>query len=129
MNVLVVDDDSFTRQILANTLRHSGFEVTMAKNGAEAFERFMIDRHQLIVSDWEMPGMNGLDLCRAVRRAENRRYVYFILLTSFDRPQDAVMGLEAGADDYIRKPFDPGELIMRVNAGQRIINLETRGLT
>ncbi len=129
MNVLIVDDDSFTRQFLANTLRRSGFEVTVAKNGAEAFERFMIDRHQLIVSDWNMPEMNGLELCRAVRRAENRRYVYFILLTSFDRPQDAIMGLEAGADDYVRKPFDPGELIMRVNAGQRIINLETRGLT
>lgn len=129
MNVLVVDDDSLTRQILAKTLRHAGYEVTTAQNGAEGFERFMIDRHQLILSDWNMPIMHGLDLCRAVRRAENRRYVYFILLTSFDRPQDAVMGLEAGADDYVRKPFDTGELIMRVNAGQRIINLETRGLT
>ena len=129
MNILVVDDDSSARQILTNTLRRAGFKVTSAKNGAEAFERFMIDRHQLIVSDWNMPEMNGLELCRAVRRAENRRYVYFILLTSFDRPEDAVMGLEAGADDYVRKPFDNGELIMRVNAGQRIINLETRGLT
>ena len=129
MNVLVVEDESLTRQILVKTLRHAGFEVTAAPNGTEAFERFMIDRHQLIVSDWNMPGMNGLDLCRAVRRAENRNYVYFILLTSFDRPQEAVMGLEAGADDYVRKPFDPGELIMRVNAGRRVINLETRGLT
>jgi putative two-component system response regulator len=129
MNVLVVDDDSLTRQMLAHTLRSSGFEVTTAKNGVEAFERFMIDRHQLIVSDWNMPEMNGLELCRAVRRAENRRYVYFILLTMLNRPQDAVMGLEAGADDYVRKPFDPGELIMRVNAGQRVINLETSGLT
>lgn len=129
MQVLVADDDSFARQILANTLRRSGFEVDMARNGAEAFERFMIDRHQLIVSDWNMPDMDGLEFCRAVRRAENRRYVYFMLLTSFDRPQDAVAGLEAGADDYVRKPFDPGEFIMRINVGQRIVNLETRGLT
>lgn len=129
MNILIVDDDSLTRQMLAHTLKHAGFKVTTAKNGEEAFERFMIDRHQLIVSDWNMPQMNGVELCKAIRRAENRRYVYFILLTMLDRPEDAVKGLEAGADDYIRKPFDPGELIMRVNAGQRILNLETRGLT
>lgn len=129
MNVLVVDDDSLTRMILAKTLRHSGFEVTMAANGAEAFERFMIDRHQLILSDCTMPVMNGMELCQAIRRAENRRYVYFILLTMLDRPEDAVAGLAAGADDYVRKPFDPAELVMRVQAGQRVINLETRGLT
>jgi putative two-component system response regulator len=129
MNVLIVEDDSITRQMLAFTLRNAGYDVTAACNGAEAFERFMIDRHQLIVSDWNMPEMNGLELCRAIRRADNRRYVYFILLTTHDSPQDAIAGLGAGADDYIRKPFDPGELIMRVNAGQRIINLETRGLT
>lgn len=129
MQVLVADDDSFARQILANTLQRSGFDVAIARNGAEAFERFMIDRHQLIVSDWNMPDMNGLEFCRAVRRAENRRYVYFMLLTALDRPQDAVTGLNAGADDYVRKPFDPGEFIMRINVGRRIINLETRGLT
>ena len=81
MKILVVDDDSLTRQILAKTLRHAGFEVTMASNGAEGFERFITDRYQLIVSDWNMPVMSGIELCRAVRRAENRRYVYFILLT------------------------------------------------
>ena len=129
MNVLVVEDDSMTRQLLAFTLCKAGYEVTTASNGAEAFERFLIDQHQLIVSDWNMPGMDGLELCRAVRRTDSRRYVYFILLTSHDRSEDAIEGLGAGADDYVRKPFDPGELIMRVNAGQRVINLETRGLT
>jgi putative two-component system response regulator len=129
MNVLVVDDDAITRQFLAYTLRNAGYTVSTAKNGAEAFERFLIDPYQLIVSDWNMPEMNGLDLCRAVRRADCRSYVYFILLTTHDRPEDAIAGLGAGADDYVRKPVDPGELIMRVNAGQRVINLETRGLT
>lgn len=129
MNVLVVDDDSITRQMLAFTLRKAGYEVTTATNGAEAFERFLMDRHQLIVSDWSMPGMDGLELCRAIRRTDSQRYVYFILLTTHDSAQDAIAGLAAGADDYVRKPFDPGELIMRVNAGQRVINLETRGLT
>lgn len=129
MNVLVVDDDSITRQMLAFTLRKAGYDVTTATNGAEAYERFLIDQHQLIVSDWSMPGMDGLDLCRAIRRVDSSRYVYFILLTTHDRPEDAIAGLGAGADDYVRKPFDPGELIMRVNAGQRVINLETRGLT
>lgn len=129
MNVLVVDDDSITRQMLAFTLRKAGYDVTTATNGAEAYERFLTDQHQLIVSDWSMPGMDGLELCRAIRRADSNRYVYFILLTTHDRPEDAIAGLGAGADDYVRKPFDPGELIMRVNAGQRVINLETRGLT
>ncbi|MFO1043917.1 MAG: response regulator [Planctomycetaceae bacterium] len=129
MNVLVVDDDSITRQMLAFTLRKAGYDVTTATNGAEAYERFLKDQHQLIVSDWSMPGMDGLELCRAIRRADSNRYVYFILLTTHDRPEDAIEGLGAGADDYVRKPFDPGELIMRVNAGQRVINLETRGLT
>lgn len=125
MNVLVVDDDAITRQFLAFTLRNAGYTVSTAKNGEEAFERFLIDQYQLIVSDWSMPKMDGLDL----RRADNRSYVYFILLTTHDRPEDAIAGLGAGADDYVRKPVDPGELIMRVNAGQRVINLETRGLT
>jgi len=129
MNVLIVDDDAITRQFLAFTLRNAGYTVCTARNGEEAFERFLIDQFQLIVSDWSMPKMDGLDLCRAVRRADCRSYVYFILLTTHDRPEDAITGLGAGADDYVRKPVDPGELIMRVNAGQRVINLETRGLT
>jgi cyclic di-GMP phosphodiesterase len=129
MNVLVVDDDSITRQMLSLTLRRAGYDVTTATNGVEALNKFLIDRHQIIVSDWGMPEMDGLDLCRAVRHAANRHYVYFILLTSYDRAEDVMKGFEAGANDFIRKPFHPGELIMRVNAGQQVLNLETRGLT
>ena len=76
-----------------------------------------------------MPGMDGLQLCRAVRAAASGRYVYFILLTSCDRTQDTIDGLNAGADDYVTKPFHPGELIMRVNTGRRIIRAESSGLT
>ena len=87
------------------------------------------DGHQLVVSDLGMPGMDGLDLCRTIRAAELGRYVYFVILTGRDRIEDTIDGLSAGADDYVTKPFHPGELIMRVNAGRRIIRAESSGLT
>ncbi len=129
MDVLIVDDDLISRQTIAHTLREAGYAVATASSGDEALRMLMRERHQLVVSDWEMPGMNGLELCRAIRAADLPRYVYFIVLTSHNRPQDTLEGLGVGADDYVTKPFNPGELIMRVNAGRRIIGLETRGMT
>jgi putative two-component system response regulator len=81
----------------------------------------------LIISDWDMPRMDGLTLCRKVR-AQSANYVYFILLTSFRNPGDIVAGLSAGADDFIAKPFDPEELLLRIRVGERILSLESRDL-
>ena len=128
MDVLVVDDESPVRQLLAYTLRTAGYQVTTASNAMEALEILRTTSQQLVVSDWKMPGMSGLALCRAIREADLRCYVYFILLTSHDRPENTLEGLDAGADDYVTKPFHPQELILRVNCGRRIINVESKDM-
>lgn len=126
MDVLVVDDEVAFREHIADTLRAEGYRVTTSGNGREALELLQRERQQLVVSDWKMPGLSGLELCHAIRQSSLRRYVYFILLTGRDGPQDTVDGLSAGADDYVTKPFRPRELVLRVNTGRRIILVESR---
>jgi putative two-component system response regulator len=92
----------------------------------EALHRVRTERFRLVVSDWEMPRMNGPDLCRAIRADDLVGYVYFVLVTGHDSPRERVEGLSAGADDFVGKPFDPSELIARVRTGERILSLETR---
>jgi len=129
MKILVVDDDEVIRQMLCYALEQSfDDEVLVACNGREALEIVQKGEVQLVISDWEMPEMSGLDLCRAIRSGESPRYVYVILLTSRNSKQDTVAGMTAGADDFICKPFDPSELTVRLRAGQRILSLETRDL-
>ena len=129
MNVLVVDDDPISLRAAAHALGQAGYAVTTARDGTEALEILARGRHRLVVSDWRMPRTSGVELCRAIRGGEFTRYVYFILLTGQVQPEETLVGLGAGADDYIHKPFDPAELILRVNIGRRIIGLETRDLT
>lgn len=125
-SILVVDDDEISSDLIAHTLRQAGYRVETASDGAEALERLRHGDSRLIISDWSMPHVSGIDLCRHVRAAEWDGYAYFILLTSHSSPNDIVEGLSAGADDFIVKPFNPDELIVRVRAGQRILSLETR---
>lgn len=129
MLVLVVDDDTVARRMLSGVLARSGFDVVTAANGDEAFDILRDSVCQMVVCDWEMPGMNGLDLCRAVRCGVFSRYVYFILLTSHGRDQDVIDGLAAGADDFVRKPFNPAEIVARLNSGRRLLALETAEMT
>jgi len=129
MKVLVVDDESISLRTTAHTLQQAGYEVTTARDGQEALDILRRGQHRLVVSDWKMPRMDGVQLCCAVRSGQFHRYIYFILLTSQTRPEDTIEGLSVGADDYIHKPFNPAELIMRVNIGRRIIGLETRDMT
>ena len=128
MKLLVADDDEMTVEMVRNVLHESGYQTDAAYDGAQAFEALRFGDYRMVISDWEMPGMTGLELCHAVRTSGLANYVYFILLTSHDRTQDVVAGLEAGADDYVSKPFAPAELIIRVRAGERILGLETRDL-
>ena len=128
MDVLVVDDEAIARDVISHALRKAGYHVITATNGEEALEILSEGHIQLVISDWEMPRMNGIELCKAIRAGSYRGYVHFIMLTNHSRPQDTIEGLEAGADDYVHKPFNPAELIVRVNAGRRIISLETRDL-
>lgn len=129
MDVLVVDDEPVARMAVAQTLQSAGYRATIANNGDEALSRLTSDKHQLVVCDWSMPRMNGLQLCRAIRSNSLRRYVYILMLTSHDRSEDTLEGLEAGADDYLTKPFNPAELVLRVNTGRRIIRSESSDMT
>lgn len=126
MNVLVVEDNDVSRLLLETTLAGAGYRVETARDGAEALERIRSGGFRLVVSDWEMPRMSGPDLCRAVRASDLPGYVYIILVTSHDSPQEAVEGLSAGADDFVSKPFEPSVLTARVRTGERIVALETR---
>jgi putative two-component system response regulator len=128
MRVLVVDDDPITAELIVEDLRHFGYDVTAATNGKEAFELVRTGRYHLVVSDWQMPQMNGLELCREIRKRNWCGYIYVILLTSRSGVDNVVCGLDAGADDFLTKPFQPQELRMRLRTGERILALESRDL-
>jgi len=123
--ILVVDDDEIGLAIVKNALAHAGHDVVTATNGEEALAVLRRDDIRLVITDWEMPVLDGLDLCRAIRRREGG-YVYVILLTSHGSSAAIVAGMSAGADDFIVKPFNQAELMARVRAGERVLGLETR---
>ncbi len=126
MQVLVVDDDEVSLSILENTLSRAGFGVVSANDGIEALAQLRSGNFQIVITDWDMPRMNGIELCRAIRQGGFASYIYIILLTTHDTSQKTVEGLSAGADDFISKPFDPPELVVRVRNGERVLSLETR---
>jgi signal transduction histidine kinase/DNA-binding response OmpR family regulator len=129
MEILIVEDDYISRSLLNKMLSGMGHQVSEAENGVQAWETLTHNPCQLIITDWMMPEMDGLELCRKIRSAVFRRYVYVIMLTSKDRKKDLVEVFQAGADDYIPKPFDPEELRSRVMTGLRMIELEKRHKT
>lgn len=125
MNVLIADDDPISRRLLKVSLSNSGYQVVIAIDGLEAFDVLRRpDGPKLAILDWMMPGMDGVEICRAVRDRTGESYVYIILLTAKGHAAEVVEGLEAGADDYIRKPFDLHELKARLRAGRRILELQ-----
>ncbi len=129
MRVLIIDDDEVSLQVLHHFLTNAGYEVEIARSGEEALDILRAGACRLVISDWLMPGMDGLELCRRVRHEELPAYVYFILLTSCEGTDSIVEGLSAGADEFITKPFNPDELRVRVRAAERILALETRDVT
>src|SRR5690242_6937440 len=104
MRILIVDDDPMALEMLRHALAHGGHDVLTASDGKEALEVVRRSGCRLVISDWEMPEMSGVELCRAVRRGGDEGYVYFILLTARNGSQDTVEGLSAGADDFMPKP-------------------------
>lgn len=126
MRILIVDDNEIALDALTRTLTQVGHRVETATDGMGALEILRKDRCRLVISDWEMPGMNGLELCRRIRQEEFPSYIYFILLTARGGTDNVVEGLSAGADDFLTKPFDPAELQVRIRAAERILSLETR---
>src|ERR1700677_4934769 len=126
MQVLIVDDDDFILSVLDTILARMGYGVVSARDGAKAMEILRAGEVRLVITDWDMPGMNGIDLCRAVRREDLAGYVYVIMLTGREGAKQRMEGLCAGADDFINKPLDPEELLVCLKTAERILSLETR---
>jgi len=125
LKVLIADDDPVSRRLLQVTLSNSGYETLLASDGAEALRILeREDSPRLVVLDWIMPTLDGVDVCRALRKCALERYSYIILLTVKGNQKDIIEGLDAGADDYVTKPFDLIELKARLRAGRRILELQ-----
>lgn len=125
MKVLIAEDDPVSRRVLEATLANRGYDLVVCCDGAEARQALQTaDPPPLAILDWMMPGLDGIDLCYKIRQAATLTPTYIILLTTRSAKQDIVTGLQAGADDYVTKPFDREELLVRVQAGVRIVELQ-----
>ena len=125
MKVLIADDERATQRVLETLLEKHGYEVVLARNGEEALailERE--DAPDLVILDWLMPDVDGIEICRRVREWNKERYSYIIMLTAKTAKEDFVLGLDAGMDDYLSKPFHPDELRARVRVGERMLALQ-----
>ncbi|MFP5213703.1 MAG: diguanylate cyclase domain-containing protein, partial [Acidobacteriota bacterium] len=120
--VLLVEDDPTVRLILKKRLEASGYQVFVANDGKQALDLVREEHISLIVSDWMMPEMDGLELCRRIKHDPRFHPSYFIMLTARGDKSDCIVGLEAGADDFLPKPIDEGELIARLKAGERLLS-------
>lgn len=124
MKILIAEDENTTRHRLEKFLQDMDYEVISCKDGLAAWEVIQSENApNLLILDWMMPGMNGVEICRKVREQDREPYTYILLLTVKDKQEDIVYGMEAGADDYITKPFNQNELRVRLKAGRRIIEL------
>src|SRR5215472_14931084 len=125
MKILIADDEPVSRRMLQSLLVKWGFEVLLAEDGSAAWETLRpMDAPRMALLDWIMPGQNGVDVCRALRKQRPEPYTYILLLTAKDAKESVVEGLESGADDYLTKPFNPQELKARIRVGLRLLDLE-----
>ncbi len=124
MQILIAEDDLDSRLLLQRTLEKAGLEVVCAENGRQAWELFQQQEFRLVLTDWQMPEMGGLELIKKIGASDKGAYVYRILVTARDAKADLVQALDAGANDYVTKPYDKNELLARVRSGMRIIELE-----
>jgi len=123
-SVLIVEDDSASRTLLEKILTKAGYEFVSVENGRKALDLFNEKFFQIVLTDWVMPEMNGIELCKAIRSRVYPGYVFIILLTAKSSKANIITGLEAGADDYLTKPFNNTELVARLNTGKRVLKLE-----
>lgn len=124
MKILVVDDERIERRIIEKTLTRLGHKIVVADNGEAAWKLIQEEHLRFVITDWNMPGVDGIQLIQKIRSAELSGYIYIILVTSNDKNEDIVQGLYSGADDYLTKPFHPPELEARVAVGERVLTLE-----
>jgi len=123
LQVLVVDDSPVYRKLIEHTLEDGGYAPLFAKTGSEALELYAQYAPAIVITDWMMPDFSGPELCQRIRSHAQRAYTYILVLTSITEKDNVVKGLAAGADDYLTKPFDPGELLARIGVGRRTIGL------
>lgn len=122
--ILLTEDDLVSRKMLEEGLLSAGYEVTSVENGRKALGLFKERFFPIVITDWIMPEMDGLELCRAIRKETSKSYVFIIIVTVKDSKDDIVEGLEVGADDYLTKPINHAELLARIRTGIRILELE-----
>ncbi|WP_029151592.1 PP2C family protein-serine/threonine phosphatase [Methylovulum miyakonense] len=126
MRILIVEDNLLTRLMMERSLKKWGYEVVAVDNIDAAIRIILEDKIQFVITDWIMPGGNGIELCQQVRALNLPCYTYIILVTYLDDAQSIVQGMDAGADDFIRKPIQLDELLARIRAGQRVLDLERK---
>ncbi len=126
MKILIAEDEPVSRRLLQSYLQKWGHEVVVTTNGLEAWQMFEQGEFPLVITDWMMPEMDGVDLIRRIRQSERSFHVYIILLTGRSQKEDVVEGMEAGADDFVTKPFDRDELRVRLRVGERVSELERK---
>jgi diguanylate cyclase (GGDEF)-like protein len=130
MKVLIAEDEPVSRRMIESLLRRWEYEVITAQDGFEALQILQqADAPKLAVVDWLMPGVDGIQLCQKIREVKSDSYTYVLLLTGKHTQKDVIVGLEAGADDYLIKPYDPIELRMRLRTGKRILHLMNQLVT
>ena len=126
MKILIVEDSQTDAMVVQHALEHIGHEVTVANTAEQALEKLRHCNYPVVVCDWELPGQNGVDLCRLIRQRMSSYYTYIIMLTSRTEKRYVIEGLAAGADDYLTKPFEPQELFFRVRVAERLLSLQGR---
>ncbi len=124
MNVLVSEDDKDSRELLSWLLQKLGYQVVAVENGKQAWDLYRKGRFRLVISDLLMPELDGIELCRRIRAHKRTKYTYIILLTALIGKKEFLDGMEAGADDFVTKPFDPDELKARLRVAERILSLQ-----
>lgn len=123
--ILIAEDHFVSRHLLERNLSNWGFSVETAEDGEAAFRILdSDDAPPIAILDWMMPKIDGVEVCRRIRERTDRPYIYLLLLTAKSQKEEVAAGLEAGADDYVIKPFDPDELRARLKVGQRVVELE-----
>jgi two-component system cell cycle response regulator len=123
LKVLVIDDSPVYHKLVSDALFYQPYTILRAESGQEALDLFAKHSPPIVITDWMMPGLSGPDLCKRIRAESGNRYTYIILLTSMSDNESLLKGLEAGADEFLTKPFDPAELQARMGVGRRIVQL------
>jgi len=128
MKALIVDDEKLSRRTLGFYMERLGYKVLMAENGREALQYWHDESPKIVLTDWNMPEMDGAELCRTIRREEGEDYTYLIMISSREDLADLVTGFEAGVDDYLTKPVHKDELAVRIKAAERIFSIQDKDM-